>query len=708
MQVHHVVLAGDQAEIGRELARIASERHGTAPAPTNDPRRTRARRTYFERNYPAHLERMRGAAEHFGTDLENDDVVLSSLSFGFSRPGCTVVFYPPDTTALGRGVLSRNFDFTTGTMDGRRPGEDDVAVVSSPYVLELYPDEGYASLSICAYDLLGGVVDGINSEGLTVALLADDEMMARGDVYPHRGAQVGYGVLQVGRFLLETCANVEEAKQALLEAKLYYTSIPCHYIVADRHGESFVWENSPAMSVGYVIEGDGGPQVTTNYMQHLHPDPEDLPAESHRLGSFNRTRTLRERMAAHDGRFDLEFIRANNACVSATDPPPAPPRAPGRTLWHALYFPEERRMEVDFYLGESAGDGGETSIRRSGYLSFGLREGGGAVETGRAAPDHREAREGVVEFESGELTLVADLFLPAGQGPHPAVIMTHGAEKASRKSFGYRRFAELFTRTGLAVLLFDKRGVGDSEGVYVEAPDLDVPASDVLAAFRYLRSRDEVDAERIGVFGVSQGGWVGPLAASKSDGLAFVIAVSGPGVSPLEQNLFDKGNQLRARGLPDQVVDAVTEMRRLHWTYLTHGTGLEEARAMWETIREEPWFSEIEWPIPMGDRESLLAHPRLRSFAAHNAYEPRPVLERLDVPFLAVFGEADTIVPVEASVEVMRSALEKAGNTDATLRVFPEADHGIRVRTPDGGFALAPGYMELLEGWLRERLVRDR
>jgi predicted choloylglycine hydrolase len=252
----HVRLQGSSFEIGRELARLARERHGSAAVPAADPEAVRAQRAYFAARNPAHLERMRGAAEVFGVALDDDAFALDSIGYATPFAGCTVVYYPPETTTDGRGVLARNFDFTTGTFDGRTPKQGDAFACAEPYVLELHPTDAYASIALVAFDLFG-VVDGINSEGLVIALLADDEASRRYDLDAADGPQAGFGVVQVGRHILETCANVDEAKAALLEAKLYYTSIPCHYLIADRHGRAFVWENSVFMTQGYVIEDPG-------------------------------------------------------------------------------------------------------------------------------------------------------------------------------------------------------------------------------------------------------------------------------------------------------------------------------------------------------------------------------------------------------------------------------------------------------------------
>jgi hypothetical protein len=321
------------------------------------------------------FERMRGAAAAFGAKIDDDKMNLSTLVYGLSLGGCSVVFYPPSTTADGIGVLSRNYDFTTGTIQGRVPGPKETSCTSRPYVVETYPTDGYASLATCAYDLLGSVIDGVNSEGLTVALLADDELQHLGQIHPAQGAQAGFDVIQVGRFLLDTCATVEQAKVALMSARLYYSTIPCHYIVADAKGDSFVWENGAVMHDSHIFDGGSAPLVTTNFMHQLHPEARDASKVGQPFPTCPRYEKIRRRIVAESGKFTLDFIKETNAAVMAVKPAPPAPYAPGRTIWHALYFPQQRRLEVDFYLGEKPGatSNDPPSIRRSGYLGFQLK-----------------------------------------------------------------------------------------------------------------------------------------------------------------------------------------------------------------------------------------------------------------------------------------------------------------------------------------------
>lgn len=379
MQVRHLILRGPNREIGRHLAEIARERHDVRKVPWTDPRGNRVRRAYLRLQYPIHYERMHGVADAFGMELEDDSIDFSALPYYVGVPGCSVVYYPPSTTSTGQGMLSRNNDFMTGTFHNMLglPAEPSVkAMIAEPYLMEVYPDEGYPSLYLCTFDLLGACTDGINSEGLVVALAADDESMARFPMEPTYAHSVGLQEMLVQRFLLDTCATVEDAKEALLLSKHYYAFFPCHYLVADRHGHSFVWEYSHAHNKEYIIEGDGGPQIMTNFLLHRYQSEEEMPEDDYDLGlPFSRYRTLRRAIAEESGKITPEFMIAANASVAFEDKTfLRPAAAPTRTLWHNLYDTGERSMEVDFYLRDEPDPEtpGRKRSARSGYFRFQL------------------------------------------------------------------------------------------------------------------------------------------------------------------------------------------------------------------------------------------------------------------------------------------------------------------------------------------------
>ena len=352
LTVRHLRIEGDDRQIGRQLAAAAHRTHGDAatPRPVADPLVERARRRWFDLQYPAHSARLRGVADHFGIDAADPTVALDWLSTYDLPAGCSVAFYPGTGTKDGHGVLSRNFDFPTATFTqivGLPPLPNERPLAADPWIIELHPDNGYASIVIGIMDLLGAM-DGINEAGLTVALLADNETP---EPEPTGTPRVGLAEHQVVRYLLDTCATVDEAKTALLLAKHYYFFTPCHFVVADRSGASFVWEHSPRRNRETVIDADpqtNGRLVCTNHLLHRWPDPTLLPDDDGPIGTaaltYQRWRTLTS--AIGDGAIvDRDDIRDHFSAVRFQAP-----IQEARTFWHALYDVDDSTLEASFYL----------------------------------------------------------------------------------------------------------------------------------------------------------------------------------------------------------------------------------------------------------------------------------------------------------------------------------------------------------------------
>jgi len=311
-----------------------------------------------------------------------------------------------------------------------------------------------------------------------------------------------------------------------------------------------------------------------------------------------------------------------------------------------------------------------------------------------------------VRFSNGDVTLAGSLFLPAGQGRHPAVVLFHGSGPQARNESLGRWFAA----QGVAALTYDKRGVGESNGDFRKVPFMDL-CGDGLAAVGFLKARDDIDPHRIGVWGLSQGGWLGPLAASQSRDVAFVIAVSGPGVSPGEQMVYYYGSQLRDQGLSESGIAEASTLRRRVWQYLATGNDYAGAKAALAVAHSQPWFAALraqeDGLFAKSDSE-ILDNSELRShlwFRVELNYDPVQALHKLSVPALFLFGEQDELVPVAKSVEVIRSVLSKDSNHDFTIKVFPGANHGLYVTAADGARSYAPGYLDTMRDWMRAKAI---
>ena len=267
--------------------------------------------------------------------------------------------------------------------------------------------------------------------------------------------------------------------------------------------------------------------------------------------------------------------------------------------------------------------------------------------------------------------------------------------------------AEWFAGEGIAALAYDKRGVGESTGNFKKVPFM-VLSGDGLAGVALLRSRSDIDPKRIGAWGLSQGGWLGPLAASKSADIAWVIAVSGPGVNPGEQMIFYYAEELRAKGLSERDVQEVSALRRKVWTYSETGIGYADAKAALDAARTKRWYKDAK--AQQDDLFGKLLTPEeqakadavgFRWFRQEAIYDPVPALRALQVPALFLFGGEDRLVPVDESISVIRKVQEEGGKKNFTIREFPHADHAMYL--PTGGDR-DPEYQKTMRQWLTEHV----
>ena len=356
----HLRLRGTQAEIGRALAEEVQEAFPPVPVVAEPlPVLDRARRRWFEQHWPQHYARMKGIAEVVGPDPTGDEGTAGDLPAVPFTVGCSALWCPPSFATDRHAWIARNFDFVTGSaleVAGLPVDPAQPPMMSRPYVIETYPDEGRASIAVAACDL-SGCFDGCNEAGLAIVVFADDESR---NLRPAHRLQVGVHELQLPRFVLDTCSCVDEAIEALYGAKQYDNFITCHYLIADADGDAFVWERDTHNAEHIVRSGDG-PMCITNYLLHRHESIAALPEDEPTSNMYARARILDQRAA--NTPLSATDLRAALAAVSVQGPNPV-----ARTLWCSQYDLDQRSLTIDFYLGE--GPDGEQ--RRSTPLSYAL------------------------------------------------------------------------------------------------------------------------------------------------------------------------------------------------------------------------------------------------------------------------------------------------------------------------------------------------
>jgi pimeloyl-ACP methyl ester carboxylesterase len=293
-----------------------------------------------------------------------------------------------------------------------------------------------------------------------------------------------------------------------------------------------------------------------------------------------------------------------------------------------------------------------------------------------------EAEE--VRFVSSDgVELRGSLVFPRRAAPKvPAVLLLHGAEPATR-SLVYRMHANIFLERGMAVLLYDKRGAGESGGDHDVATYAQL-IDDALAAIRHLRQRPEIDAEKIGLVGASESGWLTPEIAERAGNLAFIINKVGPAISWRETNAWEIYNDLLAEGVGEEAAREQADVfQRLCEYYITPNPDdrppLEAELDRWAG-REDSAL-----PVELGEVSE--------SYIQDISYDPGPFLERLTTPIFYVYGSEDINVPTEQCV---RRLIELQGaGLPVTFHVYEGEGHelgGVGIT----GYCFVDGYADLL------------
>jgi len=334
---------------------------------------------------------------------------------------------------------------------------------------------------------------------------------------------------------------------------------------------------------------------------------------------------------------------------------------------------------------------------RTGKItSLTWRTNGAPARVGRRV--EIEIREDV-RFSSGDIQLTGMVMGPHRGGKHPALVLVHGSGAENREYM--LPWARFLIRRGMVVLGYDKRGVGGSTGDWNTA-SFDDLAGDVVAAVEYLKTRSDVDRAQIGLLGISQAGWIMPLAAVRAKDIAFLISISGAGVPPAETTIDQARNEMTMTGMPRQNVEMIIALLKLQYEFARTGQGWEAYAAAREKLAARMGKPPDTFP---GTKD----HPQWQFIRRLYFYDPAPTLRQLQTPVLAVWGELDNNVVAGKNKAAWEAALRIAGNRDYTLRILPKANHS-QFEAKVGSNAEAPklqrfvpAYFTTIQDWLAIR-----
>lgn len=233
-----------------------------------------------------------------------------------------------------------------------------------------------------------------------------------------------------------------------------------------------------------------------------------------------------------------------------------------------------------------------------------------------------------IYFNNGNLKLAGMMILPEGEGPFPVAVIIHGSGTSRRDSKWYLTVVNHLQENGIAVLLPDKRGSEKSGGKWIGA-SFEELAGDTISAIEYIRTQDQFNYSKIGVIGMSQGGWIAPVVAAKTEDLAFVVSMSGPIVTQEEQLLYEEIHNIAP------------------YTYT--------------------FIAKLIAPLTT---KNLMKKEYIKGYAG---FDPIPYWEQVNIPAFIALGENDKNVPVEESIKRLNS-----NNLDLLVKVYPDGGHAIR------------------------------
>lgn len=246
------------------------------------------------------------------------------------------------------------------------------------------------------------------------------------------------------------------------------------------------------------------------------------------------------------------------------------------------------------------------------------------------------------------------------------------------------------------MLIFDRRGAGQSAGRFNTA-SFDDLAGDGAAAYDYLSSRPEIDPQKIGLYGISQGGWIAPLIAASRPTTAFLVIVSGCGVTPARQMDFSAVISLRQAGYTGREVAIAMRLRALENSYYRGQISGESLASEIKKFENAAWFEHAY----VDSSSEIPPDYKSAKWFFEMDYDPLPVWERVRCPSLFLYAEQDRWVPAAESTFHLKNASRHLQDT-AFFRV-PGADHMMAENSAVE--SISGRYLEILTAWLASRLA---
>lgn len=288
-----------------------------------------------------------------------------------------------------------------------------------------------------------------------------------------------------------------------------------------------------------------------------------------------------------------------------------------------------------------------------------------------------------ISFEHQSNRLAGSLHIADSGTSDVAIVMSQGSGPADRDNdVFFPPIRNFFLSYGISVLCYDKPGVGGSTGNW-KVQSFQDRASELLAAVGFLQSTDKVNAQKIGLFGHSQGGWIVFLAASQSKNIDFVISNSGPAISPAEQDRFGLIHSNKLRGESEESIQLALKLHKLLVDAALLNKPYHEVSDLIDQHKNSAW-----------DNYFSFDYDSWEFFKKNFNYDPVPILESTTCSNLVLLSGNDQLVPAEKCAQLFDKHLVRSSSQ---VHIFPEANHRMQVGESK---QLLPEYFDVLQAWL--------
>ena len=302
-------------------------------------------------------------------------------------------------------------------------------------------------------------------------------------------------------------------------------------------------------------------------------------------------------------------------------------------------------------------------------------------------------------------TLAGTLTIPEGDGPFPAMVLVSGSGQQNRDEelMNHRPFwviADYCARHGIAVLRYDDRGVGGSDGEVKNATSMDF-SFDAEAAFDFLRSHKHIDSSRVGILGHSEGGVINFMVSARRSEVAFLVSLAGPSVNGIEVLKEQQAAILRASGMSEEMVQFNGNANAQMFDIIEASSSREEADSLLRQLVKGWGYNEELTEQTVGQMASPWMYYFLR-------YDPTEAIVKTNCPALLLNGSKDLQVIASQNLPGYEKIIAQHGKTNLTLHELPDLNHLFQhceTGSPNEYFeieeTISPEVLELIVGFVK-------